>query len=166
MNVNSSISSQTKVLLHVFSTSPSLPIHSGPHPLFQQSSLLLRWVSKTRTREASFLLYCTLKQHPVAPRSLLVPSAVTGHRRPQTLLNLSLWCLLGFLSALQPHSAPLLSWLKPTGGSRHVNHLMLDVVKQCGFHEQKDQKKKKKKRGALPTSCILLFRALMLQHRS
>lgn len=89
---------QTKTLLQV-STSPSLPLRSGPHLLSQQSSLLFRWVSKTRTREASFLLYCTLKQHPVAPRSLLVPSAVTGHRRPRTLLNLSRWCLLGFLSA-------------------------------------------------------------------
>lgn len=123
------------MLLCVFSASPSLPVRSGSVPLFQQSSLLLRWVSKTRTREASFLLYCTLKPHPVAPRSLLVPSAVTGHRRPQALLKgLSLWCLSGSLSALQPHSAPPLSWLKPTGGSRHVKHLVLDIAKQRGFH--------------------------------
>lgn len=69
--------------------SSSIGIRSGSlrRPRWQKP-LLLQPVSSsnTRTREGSCFLRCVLQQPLV-----FLPSAVTGHRQPQTPGNLSLW---------------------------------------------------------------------------
>lgn len=151
---------QTKRLLHVFSSSPSLWFRSGPRPLFQQSSLLLRGLSNTRTREASFLLFCIRTQPPVALRSLLFPSSDTGHRRLQALVNLRPGACRGLLSEQLCVRTEARRSIQ-TRESPHAGRCETAWIPQTSTG-----KKKTKKKGALPTSCILLFRALMLLHRS